>query len=286
MNMVKKKFIRLIAAVMAFAMTAVLAGCGKEPVKETEPTAAPDTSYLVTVANKAGTPIVRCSVEIYADTTKSNQIYKGITNGEGQVQFTAPASDAYVAVVSKLPTGYAPVENYPLTGESTAIVVTPGVMTDGDLDTVRYGVGDAMMDFSVTLPGGEAVVLSELLQGKKAVVLNFWFMKCDPCKMEFPYIQEGYEQLSDDIAVLAMNPMDGTDEEITQFQSGNGYSFMMAKCDKRWEKVMDIQAYPTTVVIDRYGNIALIHSSMLTSTQDFLDLVEYFIQDDYVQKLD
>lgn len=287
MNMAKHNFKRLIAIVMAFAMTVALIGCNKDVPKETKPTDPAEVNYTVTVTNKAGTPIDRCSVEIYTDATKSVQIYKGITNAEGLIRFTAPASDTYVATVSKLPTGYAPDESYPIKGEGTTIVVTPGVLTDKDMDTLSFSIGDAMMDFSIALPNGESVVLSELLQEKKAVVLNFWYLTCSPCMMEFPYIQEGFEQLSDDIAVLALNAVDGTDEQVAKFQSDNGYTFMMAKCDARWKYMWTADRSPvpapTTIIIDRYGNVCQIHSGMLESTNQFVDMVNPYIQDDYQQ---
>ena len=47
---------------------------------------------------------------------------------------------------------------------------------------------------------------------------------------------------------------------------------------------MKLQLFPTTLIIDRYGNICLIHSRGIESTQEFLDMVNYFIQDDYEQK--
>ena len=39
--------------------------------------------------------------------------------------------------------------------------------------------------------------------------------------------------------------------------------------------MLDIKAYPTTVVIDRYGYICVMHTGGLDSTQDFLNMVNY-----------
>lgn len=282
MSVLKSKLVRLIAVAMAFVMVMALTGCDQPQQQETKP-GNETINYTVNVQNKAGTALEKCSVEIYSDSGMNTQVFKGITNENGVVTFTAPSSESYVAVVSKQPTGYAVEESYALAGEKTTIILEPGVMTDADMDTVQYSLGDAVMDFSVTTPDGEKLVLSELLQKKKAVVLNFWYLNCAPCKMEFPHMQQGYEQLSNDIAVLALNPYDGTDAEVADFQADNGYTFTMAKSDSRWGKIMKIQSYPTTVVIDRYGNICLIHNGMITETQTFLNMVNYFISDDYEQ---
>ena len=58
----------------------------------------------------------------------------------------------------------------------------------------------------------------------------------------------------------------------------------MSKCDARWADMMKLESYPTTVIIDRYGHICLIHSGMLRNTQEFLDMVDYFTADDYKQQ--
>jgi hypothetical protein len=142
-----------------------------------------ETEYTVTVTNLAGTPLEKCKVDVYTDDSMTGVVYTGITDQNGQISFTALDISKYVAVVSKQPAGYAVEKSYALAGERTDIVLKPGVMTDSDLDQLQYSLGDAVMDFSVTSPDGNTLFLSELLQQKKAVVLNFWFLNCQPCKM-------------------------------------------------------------------------------------------------------
>ena len=78
---------------------------------------------------------------------------------------------------------------------------------------------------------------------------------------------------------------DGTlsNEEIEQFRQEKGYTFYMGKCDSRWSKVLNIQSYPLTVVIDRFGNITMTHSGAVDSAQMFLDIFGYFTAEDYLQ---
>ena len=265
-------------------MVMAMAGCVQRPPKVPEPTGVAIVAHTVKVVNLGGTAMNKCRVEIYTDSTKTTQIYQGVANTAGEITFAAPASAEYIAVLSKLPEGYQVEEQYKLTGEKTQIVLTPGVMDETAMDNTVFSLGDAMMDFELTLPDGSLLKLSDLLAEKKAVVLNFWFMNCAPCRAEFPYIQEGYEQLSEDLAVLALNPVDSTATEVSKFQSDNGYTFTMSKCDPRWQQMLKLQYYPTTLIIDRFGNICLIHNSSIESTQEFLDMVNYFIQDEYEQR--
>lgn len=282
--MTKGRLFRIVALTMALAMVMAMVGCSKAPAKTTDPTDAPSVTYMVKVVNRAGTAMQKCAVEVFSDAEKTTLVYKGIADKEGQITFSAPESEKYVAVISKVPMGYAVEEQYALAGERTDIVLVPAVLNENALDTAVLSLGDAMMDFNLTLTDGSEIALSQLLTKKKAVVLNFWFMNCEPCKKEFPYIQEGYQQLVDEIEVVAMNPVDSTDSEIAKFRTDKGYTFTMSKCDFRWQQLLQLQAYPTTVVIDRYGNICLIHRGGIESTQEFVDMVNYFIQDDYKQQ--
>lgn len=286
-------FVRVIALIMAFAMIMAMAGCAKEPNNSnqtpktpevTQPSARPDSRFTVKVINQAGKGIEKCAVDVYTDASKTTRLYRGITNTDGVVLFNAPVSSDYVAVISKVPKFYQVENQYAIMNADTDITLKPGVMDEYAMDNLTFRLGNPMMDFTLTLPDNSEITLSQLLKDKKAVVLNFWFLGCAPCRGEFPYIQEGYEQVSEGVAVLALNPVDGTAAEIAQFQSENGYTFTMSKCDPRWGKMLNIQGYPTTLVIDRYGDICLIHSGELDSTQEFLDMVSYFTADEYEQK--
>jgi hypothetical protein len=48
---------------------------------------------------------------------------------------------------------------------------------------------------------------------------------------------------------------------------------------------MQLRAYPTTVVIDRYGMICLVHVGAVTEEETFAQLFAYVTSDSYVQKV-
>ncbi len=68
-----------------------------------------------------------------------------------------------------------------------------------------YDLGDKMDDFTVTLDDGKEYSLYSLLGEKKAVLINFWVSWCGPCKREFPFMEEVYHELQNDIAVIALS---------------------------------------------------------------------------------
>lgn len=106
---------------------------------------------------------------------------------------------------------------------------------------------------------GEEVRISEL-KGK-VVFINFWATWCPPCRMEMPTIDKLYKQFEDneDIVFLIVDA-DNKYEKSSKFASKKNYSFPI------YVPVGDIPydyfsgALPTTVMIDKKGNIVFRHA--------------------------
>lgn len=155
------------------------------------------------------------------------------------------------------------------------------------LETQKSGplsLGDRMPDLTVTTAEGETVVLSELLQQKKVVVLNFWFADCIWCIREFPVMEASYQKYKQDVEILALNPYDHQDR-ISGFQQERSLSFPMASCSHDLAVSFGINSYPTSVVVDREGKICLIHTGAITESQVFDRLFQTFTAEDYTSKV-
>ena len=157
------------------------------------------------------------------------------------------------------------------------------LVSEEELDGTTFERGDVFADMTVTTPDGTVYKISEILKEKKAVVINFWYINCGPCEMEFPYMQEAYENYKEDIEILALNPYDGTDETVAAYQKQHELTFPMAVADEAWAQRMELTAYPTTVVIDRNGIVSFMHTGMITETEEFNKLFEFFTAEDYEQ---
>lgn len=249
------------------------------------------TSYTVTVQSEGGLPLENVRVNVYKHDSTTDLVWAAMTDENGTVSFEATPATEFDAVLSELPDGYEAEESYLLNGEKTVLRLKARLLEGGDLSAYRLSLGDMMCDFSV-MAGDPAVTasttmteytLSELLQTKKAVVLNFWFENCGPCRAEFPYLQKAYEKYADDIEVLAINSYDGTAASVLTYAANLGLTFPVIKGDAAWQSCMQLTAYPTTVVIDRYGMIALIHKGAVVGEGVFEAVFEHFIADDYVQ---
>lgn len=158
-----------------------------------------------------------------------------------------------------------------------------GLVDGAQLSESSYTLGDYMGDYTVTDVAGTSYTFSELLKTKKAIVLNFWFINCGPCQMEFPYLQTAADVYSDDIAVIAINPTSDKDKGIIKYASQNNLSIPLVKGEEAWISALGLQGFPTTVVIDQYGSVAFMHMGAVTQNGIFEKIFEFFSDENYEQ---
>lgn len=279
------KNFRLISAVVCICMIlALLTGCKDVPTESSVSTHS-QLTYTLLIQSEYETAIEGIKVFVYEDASQTELVCVDQTDVDGEISFLAFESDNYVAVLNDIPVGYVAEEFYTLSNEKTVISLSSRELTPEEMENQRYSLGDKMLDFSITDCDGQSYTLSKLLTEKRAVVLNFWFINCGPCKMEFPYLQEAYEAYGDAVAFVALNPVDGTADEIRQFKEDYGLTFPLGKCDLSWQNIMEISAYPTTVILDRDGTICLVHEGMFTDSEALCNAMEYFIADEYENRI-
>lgn len=241
------------------------------------------TNYTVELKSAGGMALADVGIFVYTDSTKSELVWFDQTDEFGMMTFNDVVSNSYVAVLEGVPVGYAVEDCYPLAGEVTTITLSGALTPYEEAGEITYELGSMLYDFTVTTPDGTEYTLSSLLQEKKLVVLNFWYTTCEPCKKEFPVIQTVSEQYSEDAIVLAMNPVDGENDKITAIMEELELNLPMAGCGSEWAKMLGITAYPTTVVIDRYGMISMMHTGSVTNPEVWEVLFGHYTSDDYVQ---
>lgn len=156
-----------------------------------------------------------------------------------------------------------------------------GLISGADLASSNYKLGDYMGDYTVTDVNGNTHTFSEILKDKKVIALNFWFINCGPCEMEFPYLQKAADAYSEDIAVIAINPVDTKASNLKKYAKQNELTIPMVVGMQDWESAFGLQGYPTTVVIDRYGFISFIHIGAVTEDGVFEKIFKFFSADGY-----
>ena len=168
-------------------------------------------------------------------------------------------------------------------GENTEKEDELQLVPEEEIEGKTFKLGDVFADMTVTAVDGTTYKISEILKEKKAVVLNFWFTNCGPCQMEFPYMQQAYETYKNDLEILAVDTYGEREQEVADFQKKYKLTFPMAVLDNKWERCLRISAYPTTVVIDRYGVVSFTHTGMITEVEEFNKLFGFFTAENYEQ---
>lgn len=273
------KIKRYLTLALAAMLLVLLIGCGETSAEEKK------ENYRITLVTQEGTPVQGVKIFVYEDPTLSELVSVAVTDADGCISFIEKPFDALVAVLQDVPAGYEFEDLYTLSIGDNRIALMSRTLTPDELASVRYGLGDRIADLSITDCDGNRHNLGNLLQQKKAVVLNFWYLNCEPCKMEFPYIQEAFDAYGKDVAFLALNPVDGTDDLVRNYRWENGLSFPMASCDPVLQESFQLGAYPTTLVIDRTGTICLSHVGMFTDSESLCNALRYFTNDNYEQRL-
>ena len=262
--------------VIAVALILVLGG------KDEAPTAVTLDSCTVTVKTEGGLALEGISVEVYTGKDKTDMVDFVKTDKDGKAVIQKQIPPGSIIVLKDVPAGYVVADSYSITAANQEIVLKAELLKE----MTAINPGSVMFDFTVTDTEGNAFTLSELLKTKKAVVLNLWYTTCVPCQMEFPYLQEAYDQYADSVALLALNPWEkDTEDAVKTFKTENGLTLPMAKVDTAWANQITGMAYPTTVIIDRFGTVGLVHVGSIDNAKVFTDAFAYFTAENYVQSV-
>lgn len=145
-------------------------------------------------------------------------------------------------------------------------------------------LGSGMEDFTFTDYNGVSHSLYETLKEKKMVLINIWATWCSPCRSEFPYMEMAYEEYKDDIEIFALScESEDTDEVIAGFAEEMGLTFLMGQETAGLADIYAPDGIPTSLAVDRFGNICFLESGSITSAETFARLFEIFVADDYAE---
>ncbi len=282
----KKKIIALLLClVMCFGALSSLSACKKGGNGGNEGESSGDKiAYDVKIETAGGMPMSDVDVYIYKGEKLDDMLDAKKTDEKGKVSFNLAKSDKYAIVLSGVPKGYKVSESYKFDGQTAKIKLKSSLIKDEDLSTATLKTGDVMYDFTVMDSEGNEIKLSEVMKDKKLVVLNFWYTTCTWCLEEFPLMNELYKDYSDDVAIIALDPMDDVNA-VKGFKNQYGYTFPMASCPASWANTFSVTGYPTSVFIDQYGVICLVEAGAITSKRPWVCAFDHFTSDKYVQKL-
>ncbi len=250
------------------------------------------TDYTITLKSEGQLLFKDYTVTVFSD---SAAVASAKTDDKGKVTFALPKGYGYNAYVQNVPDGY-DYDSPALTEQNTSIdlILRSEVISTTPAANTSYVIGDIIHDYEFTTPynvNGNPVTYSikDILNEKKAIVLNFWGTNCSACMQELPAMQQAYENYKDKVEFLAVSNYQmsygegDSDSLVAAFHEDNGYSFPMFRDKHALYVKFDLMYWPTNVIIDRYGAIARIEDGALTSTSYWEKLLDTYVADDYTQ---
>ncbi len=266
----KKGVKYLLSLILLIISVFSLAGCRKD-----------DSGYNLTVISIGGQRLNDVEVSVY----KNNKLVKSkTTNNRGVVKFDID-SGRYTVELDNLPDGCYYNEPFVLTEKKKDYTIEVlSFIADSsnvNLDDVNYELSDVIYDFTLTATSGETFNLASQFETYKAVMINFWHFGCTYCMQEFPYMAKAYNTYSDSFQIIGVNPYDSDIEEIEYYRTENEINFPMAYDTLGLAAAFGVTAFPTSVIVDRYGVIAHIENGAILAQDTFENLFKKFIGDDY-----
>lgn len=151
---------------------------------------------------------------------------------------------------------------------------------------VGYKKGDKIEDFTFTTYDGQRYSMYEILEEKEAILLNIWASWCSPCRREFPFMQEAYEEYSDRVEIIALScePTDTT-EKLAGFAAENKLTFKIGQAPDALVASIGVSSIPVSLMIDRFGTICFMATGAQPDADTFRRLFDVFLGDDYTESV-
>ena len=105
----------------------------------------------------------------------------------------------------------------------------------------------------------------------RVVYVDFWASWCGPCRQSFPFMNELQSALGDNgLTVLAIN-LDEEPADAQQFLASHAASFtVVAGTNQACATAFQVQAMPSSYLIDRAGRVRYIHHGFRAGDAELL----------------
>ena len=128
-------------------------------------------------------------------------------------------------------------------------------------DPARLLVGREAPDFQLFAPAGQHVWLKDLLKTRKAILVNFWFCGCGPCRAEAPGLQKLYSDLHDKGLEIIAIDLGDKNQDVEKFVAQDHLTFKVVMGGDHEEGAVDVftayhvQSFPSNFLVDHSGKI-------------------------------
>jgi peroxiredoxin len=128
----------------------------------------------------------------------------------------------------------------------------------------------AAPDFTLRAMSGTNLRLQE--QRGRVVMINFWATWCGPCRQEMPHLNRLYDKYkSAGFVILGVN-VDEDKKNAAELAQKLGVKFpVLWDAEKSVSRLYDLSTMPSTVLVDRNGNVRYVHKGYLNGYEDTYD---------------
>ena len=149
---------------------------------------------------------------------------------------------------------------------------------------VLAGAASAAVDppapaFSLPARGGATIDLAQY-KGQ-VVMINFWASWCVPCRQEMPLLDSIYKKYKPlGFTLLSVN-VEPEQKDAENFLKQTPVTFPVAfDAKSQVSSLYNVQGMPTTVFIDRKGNVRLMHVSYKTGDENlYMDQIRSLLRE-------
>lgn len=96
---------------------------------------------------------------------------------------------------------------------------------------------------------------TKALKGK-IVVINFWFIRCPPCRMERPFLNELVDEYAKDSNVVFIAVSLDPKAQLESFLKDYPFKYHVIPEGRNIAAANKVEQYPTHVILDKEGKIA------------------------------
>jgi len=126
---------------------------------------------------------------------------------------------------------------------------------------------DPAPEFTLQARDGGVVSLSDHVG--EVVLINFWATWCGPCREEMPHLEALFQRYSElGFTLLGVNVEE--DSSLSdKFLAETPVSFpILFDPDNRVSELYDVVAMPSTVIVDRSGDVRFVHRGYQPGFED------------------
>jgi thiol-disulfide isomerase/thioredoxin len=123
--------------------------------------------------------------------------------------------------------------------------------------------------FQLSGRGGKSIDLSQF-RGQ-VVMINFWATWCGPCRQEMPLLEDIYKKYKPmGFTMLGVNVEPDSRSAEAWLSKQKPVSFPIAfDTDSKVSKLYKVAGMPSTVFVDRKGNVRVMHKGYKPGDEDF-----------------